>query len=150
MKTTNTIARRVMIIAHAFRREAAARYGCRISEICWSECLKQVWNAVKTRPEWAEQCILKMEEKKVEEKVEEKAAISEINSHKVNENGFVVFQNRNWNYRGDKNTWARVNGDKLIVNIGKGVITSEYEEELEAFLAPYNLKITTGRVTVAL
>ena len=42
MKTTNTIARRVMIIAHTFRREAAARYSCRISEICWSECLKQV------------------------------------------------------------------------------------------------------------
>lgn len=150
MKTTNTIARRVMIIAHAFRREAAARYGCRISEICWSECLKQVWNAVKTRPEWAEQCILKMEEKKVEEKVEEKAASNEVNGHKVNEKGFVVFESRNWNYNGDKNTWARVDGDKLTVNIGKGYMSSEYIEEMETFLAPYNLKITTGRVTVAL
>ena len=144
MKTTNTIARRVMIIAHAFRREAAARYGCRISKICWSECLKQVWNAVKTRPEWAEQCILKMEEK-----VEEKAASNEVNGHKVNEKGFVVFESRNRNYNGDKNTWARVDGDKLTVNIGKGYMSSEYIEEMETFLAPYNLKITTGRVTVA-
>ena len=41
-------------------------------------------------------------------------------------------------------------GAKLTVNIGKGFISSGYLEELEAFLAPYNLKITTGRVTVAL
>lgn len=44
----------------------------------------------------------------------------------------------------------RVDDDKLTVNIGKGIISSGYLEELEAFLAPYNLKITTGRVTVAL
>ena len=52
--------------------------------------------------------------------------------------------------RYDKNTWARVDGDKLTVNIGKGYMSSGYLEELEAFLAPYNLKITTGRVTVAM
>ena len=68
----------------------------------------------------------------------------------MNEKGFVVFESRNWNYNGDKNTWARVDGDKLTVNIGKGYMSSEYIEEMETFLAPYNLKITTGRVTVAL
>ena len=130
MKTT--ITRRVMMLAHAIRREAVARYNCKASEIIFGECLKMAWNAVKTRPEMVEQYINKLEEKKVEKK----AASNEVNGHKVNEKGFVVFESRNWNYRGDKNTWARVNGDKLIVNIGKGVITSEYEEELEAFLAP--------------
>lgn len=144
MKTT--ITRRVMTLAHAFRREAAARYNCKASEIIFGECLKMAWNAVKTRPEMVEQYINKLEEKKVEKK----AASNEVNGHKVSENGFVVFQHRNWNYNGDKNTWARVNDDKLTVNIGRGYMSSEYLEELETFLAPYNLKITTGRVTVAL
>lgn len=146
MKTTNTITRRVMMLAHAFRREAAARYNCKASEIIFGECLKMAWNAVKTRPEMVEQYINKLEEKKVEKK----AASNEVNGHKVNEKGFVVFESRNWNYNGDKNTWARVDGDKLTVNIGKGYMSSEYIEEMEAFLAPYNLNITTGRVTVAL
>lgn len=143
MKTT--ITRRVMTLAHAFRREAAARYNCKASEIIFGECLKMAWNAVKTRPEMVEQYINKLEEKKVEKK----AASNEVNGHKVNEKGFVVFESRNWNYS-DKNTWARVDGDKLTVNIGKGYMSSEYIEEMEAFLAPYNLNITTGRVTVAL
>lgn len=144
MKTTNT--RHVMTLAHAFRREAAARYNCKASEIIFGECLKMAWNAVKTRPEMVELYINKLEEKKVEKK----AANNEVNGHKVNEKGFVVFQHRNWNYNGDKNTWARVDGDNLTVNIGKGYMSSEYIEEMETFLAPYNLKITTGRVTVAL
>lgn len=146
MKTTNTITRRVIMLAHAFRREAAARYNCKASEIIFGECLKMAWNAVKTRPEMVEQYINKLEEKKVEKK----AASNEVNGHKVNEKGFVVFESRNWNYNGDKNTWARVNDDKLTVNIGRGYMSSRYLEELEAFLAPYNLKITTGRVTVAM
>ena len=146
MKTTNTITRRVMTLARAFRREAAARYNCKASEIIFGECLKMAWNAVKTRPEMVEQYINKLEEKKVEKK----AASNGINGHKVNEKGFVVFENRNWNYNGDRNTWARVNDDKLTVNIGRGYMSSEYLEELETFLAPYNLKITTGRVSVAL
>lgn len=120
MKTTNTITRRVMTLAHAFRREAAARYNCKASEIIFGECLKMAWNAVKTRPEMVEQYINKLEEKKVEKK----AASNEVNGHKVNEKGFVVFESRNWNYNGDKNTWARVDDDKLTVNIGKGYMSS--------------------------
>ena len=144
MKTT--ITRRVMMLAHAFRREAAARYNCKASEIIFGECLKMAWNAVKTRPEMVEQYINKLEEKKVEKK----AASNKANGHKVNEKGYVVFESRNWNYNGDRNTWARVDDDKLTVNIGRGFLSSGYLEELETFLAPYNLKITTGRVTVAL
>ena len=119
-----TITRRVMMLAHAFRREAAARFDCRAAEIIFGECLKMAWAEIK-----AEAC---------------KPLFI------TNEKGFVVFQHRSWNYAGDKNTWARVDDDKLTVNIGKGIISSGYMEELEAFLAPYNLKITTGRVTVAL
>lgn len=122
MKTT--ITRRVMMLAHAIRRAAAARFDCRAAEIIFGECLKMAWTEIK-----AEAC---------------KPRII------TNEKGFVVFQRRSWNYNGDKNTWARVDNDKLTVNIGKGIISSGYMEELEAFLAPYNLKITTGRVTVAL
>lgn len=121
---TNETARRVMTIAHATRRAAAARFDCRISEICWGECLKQAWAEVKAQ--------------------DSKPQII------TNEKGFVVFENRNWNYNGDKNTWARVDGDKLIVNIGKGIISSGYMEELKSFLATYDLRITTGRVSVAL
>ena len=124
MKTTNTIARRVMILAHAIRRAAAARFDCKASEIIFGECLRQAWAEIKAEA-YKPQII-------------------------TNEKGFVVFESRNWNYNGDKNTWARVNDDKLTVNIGRGYMSSEYLEELETFLAPYNLKITTGRVTVAL
>lgn len=122
MKTT--ITRRVMMLAHAIRRAAAARFDCKASEIIFGECLRQAWAEIK----------------------------AESNKPQIitNEKGFVVFQHRSWNYNGDKNTWARVDGDKLTVNIGKGYMSSEYIEEIEAFLAPYNLKITTGRVTVAL
>lgn len=122
MKTTNT--RRVMILAHAIRRAAAARFDCKASEIIFGECLRQAWAEIKAE-----------------------AGKPQIIT---NEKGFVVFKNRNWNYNGDKNTWARVDDDKLTVNIGRGYMSSEYLEELETFLAPYNLKITTGRVTVAL
>lgn len=122
MKTT--ITRRVMMLAHAIRRAAAARFDCKASEIIFGECLRQAWAEIK----------------------------AESNKPRIitNEKGFVVFQHRSWNYAGDKNTWARVDDDKLTVNIGKGYMSSEYIEEMEAFLAPYNLKITTGRVTVAL
>lgn len=143
---TNETARRVMILAHAFRHEAAARYNCKASEIIFSECLKMSWNAVKTRPEMVEQYINKLEEKKVEKK----AASNEVNGHKVNEKGFVVFKSHNWSYTGDKNTWARVNNDTLTINVGKGIISSEYMEELEAFVAPFGLNITAGRMVVAL
>ena len=121
---TNETARRVMILAHAFRSEAAARYNCKASEIIFGECLKMAWAEVKT----------------------------EASKPKIvtNEKGFVVFNSRNWSYTGDKNTWARVNNNTLTINVGKGIISSEYMEELEAFVAPFGLNITAGRMVVAL
>ena len=85
MKTT--ITRRVMMLAHAIRRAAAARFDCRAAEIIFGECLKMAWAEIK----------------------------AEANKSQIitNEKGFVVFQHRNWNYNGDKNTWARVDDDKL-------------------------------------
>ena len=121
---TNETARRVMILAHATRCAAAARFNCKTSEINWSECLKMAWAEVK----------------------------AEASKPKIvtNEKGFVVFNSRNWSYTGDKNTWARVNNDTLTINVGKGIISSEYMEELEAFVAPFGLNITAGRMVVAL
>lgn len=121
---TNETARRVMILAHATRSAAAARFDCKTSEINWSECLKMAWAEVK----------------------------AEASKPKIvtNEKGFVVFNSRNWSDTGDKNTWARVNNDTLTINVGKGIISSEYMEELEAFVAPFGLNITAGRMVVAL
>lgn len=121
---TNETARRVMTLAHATRRAAAARFNCMASEINWSECLKMAWAEVKA--ETSKPQII------------------------TNEKGFVVFNSRNWSYTGDKNTWARVNNDTLTINVGKGIISSEYMEELEAFVAPFGLNITAGRMVVAL
>lgn len=119
----NTIARRVMILAHAICRAAATRWNCRTAEILFGECLRQAWAEIKAA---------------------DKPRIT------TNEKGFVVFQHRSWNYAGDRNTWARLDHNRLTVNVGKGIISSGYMEEMKAFLAPYGLRITTGRMTVAL
>lgn len=119
-----SIRKAVMVLAHRIRKFAAEKHGCKASEISFAECLRMAW-------------------------VEMKAA-EKRNEIPTNEKGFVIFKNRNWDYNGDKNTWVRVDGDKLTVNIGKGIISSGYMEELESFLAAYDLRITTGRVSVAL
>lgn len=109
---TNNTARRVMILAHATRRAAAARFGCRISDICWSLCLVQAWAEIKaeSRPQ-----------------------------PKTNEQGFVVFAARNWGYRGDRGTWARVEADGSITvqRAQRGIVSSGYTAELEKFCAAY-------------
>lgn len=108
----NTTARRVMIIAHATRRAAAARWNCRLGEIAWSECLRMAWADVKaeSRPQI-----------------------------KVNDKGFVVFASRNWARRGDRGTWARVeeNGTITVQLASNGIISSAFIEEMEAFCAAY-------------
>lgn len=45
--SSNDLARRAMTRAHQIRREAAARFGCRISDICWSQCLVMAWAEVR-------------------------------------------------------------------------------------------------------
>ena len=42
------LSRRAMTRAHAIRREAAERFGCRPSEIAWGECLKMAWAEVRS------------------------------------------------------------------------------------------------------
>ena len=38
----------------------------------------------------------------------------------------------------------------LTINIVRGYMSSEYMEELEAFVSPFGLNITAGRMVVAL
>ena len=110
---TNNTARRVMILAHATRRAAAARFGCSISDICWSLCLVQAWAEIKAE-----------------------AARPRI---KVNEQGFIIFTARNWSYRGDRSTWARVEKDGSITvqRAQRGIVSSGYTAELEKFCAAF-------------
>lgn len=109
----NNTARRVMILAHATRRAAAARFGCRTSDICWSLCLVQAWAEVKAEAT--------------------KPAI------KTNEQGFIIFAARNWGYRGDRSTWARVEKDGSITvqRAQRGIISSGYTAELEKFCTAF-------------
>ena len=110
---TNNTARRVMILAHANRRVAAARFNCTVGEILFSECLKLAWAEVKAE-----------------------AARPRI---KVNEQGFVVFRSRNWKCSADRGTWARVEKDCSITlfRAAKGNLSKKYIAELEKFCATY-------------
>jgi hypothetical protein len=63
-----------------------------------------------------------------------------LNTIKTNGAGYVSFQNRNWSYKGDKGTFAKVlrNKDGEITSItvkvaAKGTISSEYAAELSEF-----------------
>ena len=48
MTSGRDLSRRAMTRAHAIRREAAARFGCRPSEIAWGECLRMAWDEVRS------------------------------------------------------------------------------------------------------
>lgn len=52
---------------------------------------------------------------------------------------FIKFSSRNWGYAGDKQTWAKANDDNTITikKAARGIISSEYTEELRAFCAKY-------------
>lgn len=58
-------------------------------------------------------------------------------NYEINEAGFFQFDNRDWNYPGDKGTWARMEKNGTItVQIAKhGAISEKYDAELDAFLA---------------
>lgn len=110
---TNNTARRVMILAHATRRAAAARFNCPASDILFSECLRMAWAEIKAesiRPQI-----------------------------KTNEQGFIIFAARNWGYRGDRGTWARVEADGSITvqRAQRGIVSAPYTAELEKFCAAY-------------
>lgn len=52
---------------------------------------------------------------------------------------FIKFSSRNWGYAGDKQTWAKTNDDNTITvkKAARGIISSEYTEELRAFCTKY-------------
>lgn len=109
----NNTARRVMILAHSLRKAAAARFNCAASEILFSECLKLAWAEIKAETA--------------------KPAI------KTNEQGFIIFAARDWGYRGDRGTWARVEKDGSITvqRAQRGIVSTPYTAELEKFCAAF-------------
>ena len=47
---------------------------------------------------------------------------------------YVKFDNKKWNYAGDKATWVRTDGRKFQVKkAAKGIISREYTDELREY-----------------
>ena len=63
----------------------------------------------------------------------------------TNESGYVKFESRNWSYRGDKGTWARVNnnGSITVKRASYGIISGAYIEELRAFCGSVGINFDT-------
>lgn len=59
---------------------------------------------------------------------------------KTNNSNFVIFKKRNFCYAGDKTTWIKKDGDKLVVSKAKkGIISSSYVDEISAFLEQFGI-----------
>lgn len=63
----------------------------------------------------------------------------QIEKLSINNSGFVNFRNRKWTFRGDKNTWVRIDEKEVVVKKGKGTISSEYFTEVEEMLKPLGI-----------
>jgi len=62
----------------------------------------------------------------------------------TNAKGFVEFETRQWDWNGDRNTWARydANTRKLTVQLaGKGNISPDFEAEFRAFCESYGITL---------
>jgi hypothetical protein len=47
---------------------------------------------------------------------------------------FVNFNSRNWSFKGDRGSWiGRKNGKLVVKKAAKGIVSSEYAEELRVF-----------------
>lgn len=60
----------------------------------------------------------------------------------TNTKGFVEFEHRQWDWKGDRNTWARydANTRKLTAQLaGKGNISPTFEAEFRAFCESYGI-----------
>lgn len=82
---------------------------------------------------WAE--IKKEVEMDIREKIKELG-------YTVNNSGYINFKNRNWSYKGDKLTWAKVNNDndEIVVKVAaNGCLSNAYEEEIRAFFENFNV-----------
>lgn len=124
MSTTIETIRSVMILAHAIRRAAAVRWNCTPGDILWSECLRQAWAETRCGH----------------------------NALRTNNEGFIIFNNRDFSYRGDRGTWARLNGQNLTINwAAHGILSNAFGVEFDNFLSQFNISLRPGqRVTVAL
>ncbi len=60
---------------------------------------------------------------------------------KTNDAGYVEFEKRNWGYKGDRGTWARVNDNNtLTIKIAaNGTISSKYIDELGVFCHQFDI-----------
>lgn len=63
----------------------------------------------------------------------------------TNESGYVQFKSRNWSYRGDKGTWARVNkdGSVTVKRASYGIISGDYTEELRSYCESVGINFDT-------
>ena len=118
--------RAVMLLAHAIRRAAAVRWNCTPGDILWSECLRQAW--------------------------EETRCGHNAPLLRTNDEGFILFNSRNFSYRGDRGTWARLDGHNLTINwAAHGILSDAFGVEFDNFLSRLNISLRPGqRVTVSL
>lgn len=121
-----SIRKAVMVLAHRIRKFAAEKHSCKASEISFAECLRMAW-------------------------VEMKAA-EKLSQIATNAKGFVTFQNRDLTNSGDHDTWLRLEGRYLTINVGNSVLTEGYADDLAAFCATHHVSMPAAgqRVTVAL
>lgn len=56
--------------------------------------------------------------------------------------GYVSFKNRRWDFRGDKDTWAKVSDDRksLTVKYARhGTVSSDYYDEFASFCSDHGI-----------
>lgn len=77
------------------------------------------------------------------------------NEIKINSQGYVQFDSKNWSYAGDKGSWAKVKVDDdgnqvavVVKRAAKGIISSAYEAEMSEFCAAHGIdwgKVSCGQ-----
>ena len=103
----------VMSRAWEIRYNAAKKWDCEVSEIIFSFCLKMAHKGEKLMTGMIEKV--------------------ETAGYSINNAGYINFKNKKWNFVGDKATWVKVSEDTVIIKIGKGTISRDYEAEIDAF-----------------
>ena len=65
--------------------------------------------------------------------------MTNTNELKTNDSGYICFKSRNWGYRGDRGTWARLNKDgSITLKISaNGLLSDAYTNELRDFCAQH-------------
>lgn len=59
---------------------------------------------------------------------------------------YVNFKNKNWNYAGDKGTWARTEGKTVTIKkAARGLISDAYTSELREYCAQYGIDFDSIR-----